>query len=111
MNERSDWGTLRERRMTSPEAQEGYHAAQLAAALGDTVRHLRTERGWTQKELGKRARLTQSAVARLEAGDSVPTLRVLERVAHALGAQVDVKLHATEPRDSSKISGGRPLPC
>ncbi len=110
MNERSDWATLRERRMTSPAAQEGYEAARIAAQLGDTVRRLRTERGLTQEQLGKRARLTQSAVARLEAGDGVPTLRVLERVAHALGAQVDVTLHASGA-DPVKISGARPIPC
>jgi transcriptional regulator with XRE-family HTH domain len=35
--------------------------------------------------------MTQSAVARFEAGGTVPTLPVLERLAHALDVELAVK--------------------
>nr|WP_322747310.1 MULTISPECIES: helix-turn-helix transcriptional regulator [unclassified Frankia] len=38
------------------------------------------------------AGMTQSAVARFEAGGTVPTLPVLERLAEALDADLDVRV-------------------
>jgi transcriptional regulator with XRE-family HTH domain len=49
------------------------------------VRELREQHGWSQSELAGQAGMTQSAVARFEAGGTVPTLPVLERLARALG--------------------------
>lgn len=45
--------------------------------------------------LAKLAGLTQPAVARFEAGGTVPTLPVLERLARALGAELTVDLAPT----------------
>ncbi|TDD63720.1 helix-turn-helix domain-containing protein [Actinomadura rubrisoli] len=92
MGERSDWSALRERRMTEPGAVEAYAATRLAYELGRTVRALREDRGWSQSELAGSADMTQSAVARFEAGGTVPTLPVLERLARALGAELVVQL-------------------
>ena len=39
--------------------------------------------------------MTQSAVARFEAGDTVPTILVLGRLARALGAELSVTLKLT----------------
>jgi ribosome-binding protein aMBF1 (putative translation factor) len=87
-DERTNWTELRQRRMAEPGAAEAYDAARLAFELGAAVRGLREERGWSQTQLAQAAGMTQSAVARFEAGGTVPTLPVLERLAHAL----DVKL-------------------
>lgn len=94
MGERSEWGALRERRMAEPGAAEAYAAARLAYELGRTVRGLREERGWSQSRLAEAADMTQSAVARFESGGTIPTLPVLERLAHALGAELIVQLRA-----------------
>jgi transcriptional regulator with XRE-family HTH domain len=53
---------------------------------------MREQRGWTQAQLAELANLTQPAVARFEAGGTVPTIPVLERLAHALGAKLVVRL-------------------
>jgi transcriptional regulator with XRE-family HTH domain len=110
MTERSSWSDLRERRMAEPGAREGYEAEKRAYELGEAVRQLRTELGLTQRQLGKRARLTQSAVARLEAGDVVPTLRVLERIAEALGTHLDVSLRKPQV-SASKTTPVKPAHC
>jgi ribosome-binding protein aMBF1 (putative translation factor) len=92
MIERSNWKTLRKRRMSEPGAAEAYHAARLAYELGRTVRALREQRGWSQAQLADAAGMTQSAIARFEAGGTVPSLRVLDRLAHALDAELTVQV-------------------
>jgi ribosome-binding protein aMBF1 (putative translation factor) len=89
---RSDWQELRGRRMAEPGAAEAYDAARLAFELGRRVRELRVEQGLSQTELARRAGMTQPAVARFEAGGTVPTLPVLERLARSLGAELTVQL-------------------
>ncbi|WP_245757295.1 helix-turn-helix domain-containing protein [Amycolatopsis xylanica] len=80
-----------------PGAAEAYEATRLAFELGKTVRELRDHRGWTQAQLAEAARMTQPAIARFEAGGTVPTIPVLERLASALGAELIVRL---SPRSS-----------
>jgi len=45
--------------------------------MGAAVRELRLAREWSQAELAGAAGMTQSAVARFEAGGTVPTFAVL----------------------------------
>lgn len=96
MAERSEWAALRDRRMDEPGAQEAYQAARLAFELGTSVRALREQKGWSQTELARAARMTQSAVARFEAGGTIPTLPVLDRLAHALDAKLTVQVTPRE---------------
>jgi transcriptional regulator with XRE-family HTH domain len=62
----------------------------LAFDLGAAVRDLREQRGWTRARLAEQAGMTQPAVARFEAGGTVPTLIVLERLARALDGGLSV---------------------
>jgi transcriptional regulator with XRE-family HTH domain len=77
--------------MVEPGAAEAYDAARLAFDLGRAVRELRERHGWSQSQLAETAGMTQSAVARFEAGGIVPTLPVLERLAHALDVELKVQ--------------------
>ncbi len=92
MAERAGWREIRDRRMAEPGAIEAYEASRLAFELGAAVRQMREQRGWTQARLAEVASMTQPAVARFEAGGTVPTIPVLERLAHALGAKLVVQL-------------------
>ncbi len=91
---RESWAGLRDRRMSEPGAAEAYESARLAFELGAAVRELRRARGWSQAELASAAGMTQSAVARFEAGGTVPTLPVLGRIAQALDADLTVRVEA-----------------
>lgn len=90
MTKRTSWTEFRDRRMDEPGAREAYHATKLAFELGRTVRGLREQRAWSQKQLAAAAGMTQSAVARFEAGGTMPSLPVLDRLAHALDAELTV---------------------
>lgn len=92
MTERGSWVEVRKRRMAEPGAAEAYDAARLAFELGAAVRELRGANGWSQVELATAAGMTQSAVARFEAGGTTPTLPVLSRIARALDADLTVKV-------------------
>jgi ribosome-binding protein aMBF1 (putative translation factor) len=92
MAERESWSTLRDRRMGESGAEAAYDAARMAFELGAAVRELRLRRGWSQTELASAAGMTQSAIARFEAGGAVPTLPVLARIARALDADLSVRV-------------------
>ena len=98
MTERESWRQLRDLRMAEPGAAEAYAAARLSYELGRAVREMRERRGWTQAQLAQAAGMTQPAVARFEAGGTVPTIPVLERLASALEAELVVRL---SPRTSA----------
>lgn len=57
--------------------------------LGLVVREMRTGAGLSQEELGARAQLDPSLVARIEAGETDPTWGDARRIAAALGTTVD----------------------
>jgi HTH-type transcriptional regulator/antitoxin HipB len=90
MNEHLRWDSHRGR--DNEAVRAGYEAAKRASELGQAVRARRLELGLSQTGLAERAGMTQSAVSRLEAGGTVPTIGVLERLAATLGADLVVTL-------------------
>lgn len=88
----TSWAELRNRRMSEQGAEQAYQAARRAYELGRTVRELREQRGWSQSALARTAGMTQSAVARFEAGGTVPSLPLLERLIQALDADLTVQV-------------------
>lgn len=98
---RRTWDDLRAERLAAPEAQQAYQAAARAFRLGEDVRRLRIARGMSQQELAARMDLPQSVVARLEAGGVEPRLSTLDRVAHALGVDLEVRFQGECAREHS----------
>ncbi|HST86563.1 MAG TPA: helix-turn-helix transcriptional regulator [Kineosporiaceae bacterium] len=92
MSEHNDWAELRNRRMAEPGAEEAYQSTRLAYDLGGAIRTLREQCGVSQSQLARIANMTQSAVARFEAGGSIPTVPILDRLAVALGAVLTIRL-------------------
>jgi ribosome-binding protein aMBF1 (putative translation factor) len=88
---RKTWSQLRAE-LGVDEEHPAYREARIAYEIGAEVRALREQRGWSQTELAKRAGMTQSAMARFEAGGTTPTLPVLERIAEALEMRLSVAL-------------------
>ena len=79
-------------RRSSAGFRQGYDEARRAFLIGQVVRERRLALGLSQTEVAARAGMTQPALSRLEAGGSVPTIPVLERIALALDAELIVAL-------------------
>jgi ribosome-binding protein aMBF1 (putative translation factor) len=93
--EHSSYEQLARRRRRSSDYREGYDEARRAFLIGHSVRERRLALGLSQTDLAARASMTQPALSRLEAGGSVPTIPVLERIAAALGSELVVELAPT----------------
>ena len=98
----SRWTDLRDRRALE---RAPYERARLAYELARQVRELRESVGISQRELADRMGTTQSVVARLEAGGSKPSLSTLERVAEAVGKQVEVRFRDRDMRPDRRWVG------
>src|SRR5262245_38915547 len=57
--------------------------------LGTRIVELRHRRGWTQKELARRANMRASRLSTLECGSKRPNLSEFARLADALGVSLD----------------------
>jgi transcriptional regulator with XRE-family HTH domain len=55
-----------------------------AVLFGQSLRRLRTERGWSQDRLAEAAGITLNYVGNLERGEQGPSLHILIRLARAL---------------------------
>jgi DNA-binding XRE family transcriptional regulator len=75
-----------------PDARQIYDETGLAIEIGRTVYQRRTELGWSQTELARRAGMTQPAIARLETSLTLPSTRTLLRVATALGQPLHITI-------------------
>jgi ribosome-binding protein aMBF1 (putative translation factor) len=72
------------------EYDRAYATATLAGQLAELACTLRTQAGLTQTELARRMGTTQSSIARIESGGSLPTLDMLARLAHATGSTLRI---------------------
>ncbi len=93
-------GDARAARMDRPEVAEAYEQTRLRFELAEAVRIRREELGWSQRQLAKRAGMTQPGVARFEAGGTTPTIPLLKRLAIALGLRLTVTLSPGQRRSA-----------
>jgi transcriptional regulator with XRE-family HTH domain len=81
----------------------------LRGALGDRVRRLREDRGWSQEVLAERADLHFTYVSQIERGARNPGLNVLGQLARAFGVTLpDLVSHLREPDRPRRLKRGRP---
>ncbi len=90
MSERTTWTDKRAEIMARPGSPGAYDAARIRFELGQAVRTRREELALTQAQLAERAGLQQPAIARFEAGGTMPTIPMLERLAAALDLRLAV---------------------
>jgi transcriptional regulator with XRE-family HTH domain len=79
----------------------------------ELVYNLRDRAGLTQAELARRMGTTQSSIARIESGGSLPTVGMLARVARAMGISLRWQHRVSTPSSSAapasgSVEGGRP---
>ena len=75
--------------------------------IGETVEHMRLEKGWTQEELAKMVGSSQSAIHRIEKGGQNVSLGMIRKLSEALGNQIlSINDSASQ---SFRIRGGKEL--
>ena len=97
----SRWNTLRRRGLDTDAVEpedvvQARREIRLSMALAQAVYERRVELGLTQSQLAERAGLTQAKISRIEGSDTVPTLPLLSKLAHALDASLNIALDDDE---------------
>lgn len=77
--------------------------------MADRVITLRTERGWSQEELGARSGLTYKFIGEVERGQKNPSLESLGAIARGFGMDIADLLSAPRARESYPRLGEDPL--
>ena len=85
---------LKARLLANPKVKAEYDALAPQFEIAAELLRARLRAGLSQTELAIRMGTSQSAVARLESGDTLPSTKTLLRYAHATGSKVRVKLSA-----------------
>lgn len=71
------------------------------------LRELRVERGMTQADLAKKAKVTATYVSKLESAGAAPGIDLVEKLAMALGVGLADLIPVTEPQDTSAAARNR----
>ncbi|MFC4621051.1 helix-turn-helix domain-containing protein [Comamonas nitrativorans] len=74
-------------------------------ALGQALRKLRTERGWSQSDLALRVQMDRNYLSLIELGRSSPSVRMLLRLCAALDVRAADVLDDVERRVLAQQSG------
>ncbi len=83
MRQGEDTGSRRANETKATEEAQEEHQS-FNTLVGESIRRVRQERGWTQAVLADEARLSSNYVARLERGELGPSLFVANRICSAL---------------------------
>jgi transcriptional regulator with XRE-family HTH domain len=96
-------------RQETPPAPDPALEKNLLRQMGYRIRVVRTMKGWTQKELSRRALMTPFRLSRLERGRSSPSLDELVRLRAALGAGIDQLVFGEPPIPGTAEAPPHPL--
>jgi transcriptional regulator with XRE-family HTH domain len=75
--------------------------------VGERVRVLRRERGWTLEVLAERSGVSRAMISKLERGEKNPTLVVAAKVAEGLGVSLSQLVGIEERREIVVVPRGR----
>lgn len=86
------WEDLEKELLTDKEVQREFDKLAPRYAVISALIRARIAKGLTQKELAQKIGTKQSAIARLESGNSNPSLSFLEKVASAIGNKLIIQV-------------------
>jgi ribosome-binding protein aMBF1 (putative translation factor) len=90
------WG---KEKMKNPAFKAAYDALEGEFALASALIEARTRADLTQEQVAEAMGTTQTAIARMESGRTMPSTRTLERFAKATGTQLRISF---EPRNQPR---------
>ena len=86
--------TLKARLLADPEVKAEYDALAPEFEIAAELIRARVRAGLSQSDLAQRMGTSQSAVARLENGRTLPSTKTILRYAQATGSRIQVRLPA-----------------
>ena len=87
-----NWKEHKKKLLKDPEFRKEYEALEPEYKLASALIRLRLAKGLTQEQLAKLLNTKQESIARLESGDSLPSLSTVKKVAIALDAELEINL-------------------
>ena len=87
-NNSNTWDEFKKELLTNPAVKKEYDALEDEFALIEALISARVSKKMTQKELAEKVGMKQTAIARLEGGESNPTYLTLSKIAKVLGKKV-----------------------
>ncbi|MDP2637986.1 MAG: helix-turn-helix transcriptional regulator [Candidatus Levybacteria bacterium] len=87
-----DWKDFKKELLKDPEVKKGYDALEVEFSIIGQVIRKRLDEGLTQKQLAEKIGTKQSAIARLESGNTNPSVAFLEKVSKALGSKLQISI-------------------
>ena len=82
---------LKTKWLKNNDVKKAYEEHSLEFAIAQNLITERLKAHLTQKELAKKMGTTQSVIARIESGAQLPSMKTIERYAHALGKFPEVR--------------------
>jgi transcriptional regulator with XRE-family HTH domain len=93
--------TLHDHWMKTPGYQEAFEESHAEFELARQLIEARTKSGLSQEEIASRMGTSQSAVARLESGSTLPSMRTLSRYARATNCEISIRLKPLKKNSSA----------
>ncbi len=75
---------------------------EIVKILGNNIRTLRKESGWTQEKLAEKANISVPFMTQIELGRKMASLEVIEKIAKALGVSYE-RLFKTENTEHNDV--------
>lgn len=87
-----NWATVKKELLKDKEVAREYERLKPHYALISQLIGARIKKGLTQEQLAKKMGTKQSAIARVEGGNSNPSIAFLEKLTQALGSKLIIQV-------------------
>lgn len=87
-----NWKTVKKELLKDPKVAEEYEKLKPRYALISQLIGARMKKGLTQEQLAKKMGTKQSAIARVEGGNSNPSIAFLEKLTQALDSKLIIQI-------------------
>lgn len=87
-----NWKTVRAELLKDPEVRKEYERLRPKYELISQLISARARKGLTQAQLAKKMGTKQSAIARVEGGNTNPSVDFLEKLSRALGSKLIIQI-------------------
>ncbi|MBI2486244.1 MAG: helix-turn-helix transcriptional regulator [Deltaproteobacteria bacterium] len=69
-------------------AEEKNHVDRIILKLGEKIKTLRTEKGWSLQDLAQKSGISAAGIHKIESNGIIPTITTMMKIADALGKKV-----------------------